>query len=252
MSEALYEQVKNGVIEGNDTVVNAMVTALLASGATARQILDNGLLPGMDIVGQRMKTGECFIPEVLLSARVMQGALELLGPHLAEGESSSTGTCVIGTVEGDLHDIGKNLVAMMLMGAGWKVVNMGTGVTVAQFVEAVKEHKPDVLGMSALLTTTVPKMKATIEALKEAGLRDSVKVMVGGAPVTQAFADEIGADGYGANAGGAVDGAKALLVLGRSDNGGGAPLAPAFATRAASGRSDQRPAAAEHEEEEAV
>ena len=212
MSEALYEQVKNGVIEGNDTVVNAMVTALLASGATARQILDNGLLPGMDIVGQRMKTGECFIPEVLLSARVMQGALELLGPHLAEGESSSTGTCVIGTVEGDLHDIGKNLVAMMLMGAGWKVVNMGTGVTVAQFVEAVKEHKPDILGMSALLTTTVPKMKATIEALKEAGLRDSVKVMVGGAPVTQAFADEIGADGYGANAGGAVDGAKALLV----------------------------------------
>ena len=211
MSEALYEQVKNGVIEGNDTVVNAMVAALLASGASARQILDNGLLPGMDIVGQRMKTGECFIPEVLLSARVMQGALELLGPHLAEGESSSTGTCVIGTVEGDLHDIGKNLVAMMLMGAGWKVVNMGTGVTVAQFVDAVKEHKPDILGMSALLTTTVPKMKATIEALKEAGLRDSVKVMVGGAPVTAAYADEIGADGYGANAGGAVDGAKALL-----------------------------------------
>ena len=211
MSEALYEQVKNGVIEGNDTVVNAMVAALLASGASARQILDNGLLPGMDVVGQRMKTGECFIPEVLLSARVMQGALELLGPHLAEGESSSTGTCVIGTVEGDLHDIGKNLVAMMLMGAGWKVVNLGTGVTVAQFVEAVREHQPDILGMSALLTTTVPKMKATIEALKEAGLRDSVKVMVGGAPVTQAFADEIGADGYGANAGGAVDGAKALL-----------------------------------------
>jgi len=212
VSEALYEQVKNGVIEGNEAVVNAMVAALLASGASARQILDNGLLPGMDIVGQRMKTGECFIPEVLLSARVMQGALELLGPHLAEGESSSTGTCVIGTVEGDLHDIGKNLVAMMLMGAGWKVVNMGTGVTVAQFVEAVREHQPHVLGMSALLTTTVPKMKATIEALKEAGLRDSVKVMVGGAPVTQAFADEIGADGYGANAGGAVDGAKALLV----------------------------------------
>jgi 5-methyltetrahydrofolate--homocysteine methyltransferase len=211
VSEALYEQVKNGVIEGNEAVVNAMVAALLASGASARQILDNGLLPGMDIVGQRMKTGECFIPEVLLSARVMQGALELLGPHLAEGESSSTGTCVIGTVEGDLHDIGKNLVAMMLMGAGWKVVNMGTGVTVAQFVEAVREHQPHVLGMSALLTTTVPKMKATIEALKEAGLRDSVKVMVGGAPVTQAFADEIGADGYGANAGGAVDGAKALL-----------------------------------------
>jgi len=212
VSEALYEQVKNGIVEGNETTVNAMVQALLASGATARQILDNGLLPGMDVVGARMKSGECFIPEVLLSARVMQGALELLGPHLAEGESSSTGTYLIGTVEGDLHDIGKNLVAMMLQGAGWKVVNLGTGVTPAQFVAAVKENSPQILGMSALLTTTVPKMKATIEALSEAGLRDSVKIMVGGAPVTQAFADEIGADGYGANAGGAVDAAKAALA----------------------------------------
>jgi corrinoid protein of di/trimethylamine methyltransferase len=211
VSEALYEQVRNAIIEGNEATAMAMTQALLASGASARQILDDGLLPGMDVVGQRMKTGECFIPEVLLSARVMQACLDSLGPHLAEGESSSTGTYVIGTVEGDLHDIGKNLVAMMLQGAGWKVVNLGTGVTVAQFVAAVKEHQPDIVGMSALLTTTVPKMRATIEALKEAGLRDSVKVMVGGAPVTQAFADEIGADGYGANAGGAVDGAKALL-----------------------------------------
>jgi 5-methyltetrahydrofolate--homocysteine methyltransferase len=204
------DQIKEGVIAGNGDLVNAMTAAQLAAGKTAREILDQGLLPAMEVVGARMKSGECFIPEVLLSARTMQGALDLLRPHLAAGESSATGTCVIGTVEGDLHDIGKNLVAMMLAGSGWEVVNLGTGVTPAQFVAAVQEHRPDILGMSALLTTTIPKMRATIEALKEAGLRESVKVMVGGAPVTQAFAEEIGADGYGANAGGAVDGAKRL------------------------------------------
>jgi 5-methyltetrahydrofolate--homocysteine methyltransferase len=206
------DQIKEGVIAGNGDLVNAMTAAQLAAGKTAREILDQGLLPAMEVVGARMKSGECFIPEVLLSARTMQGALDLLRPHLAAGESSATGTCVIGTVEGDLHDIGKNLVAMMLAGSGWEVVNLGTGVTPAQFVAAVQEHRPDILGMSALLTTTIPKMRATIEALKEAGLRESVKVMVGGAPVTQAFAEEIGADGYGANAGGAVDGAKRLLA----------------------------------------
>ena len=206
------DQITNGVIEGNGDVVNAMTMALVAQGKSAREILDGALLPGMDVVGARMKSGECFIPEVLLSARTMQGALDILKPHLAAGDSGNTGTYLIGTVEGDLHDIGKNLVAMMLSGAGWEVINLGTGVTPAAFVEAVKTHKPDVVGMSALLTTTVPKMKLTIDALKEAGLRESVKVMVGGAPVTQAFADEIGADGYGANAGGAVDGAKQLLA----------------------------------------
>ena len=185
--------------------------ALLAQGTSAREIIDRGLLPGMDVVGQRMKSGECFIPEVLLSARTMQSALDVLKPLLAEGEGAGTGTVVIGTVEGDLHDIGKNLVAMLLQGAGFEVVNLGTGVTPAAFVEAVKQRKPQIIGMSALLTTTVPKMKATIEALAAAGLREQVKVMVGGAPVTQAFASEIGADGYGANAGQAVDAAKALV-----------------------------------------
>jgi len=158
-----------------------------------------------------MRSGDCFIPEVLLSARVMQGALDLLRPHMAEGESTSAGTVVIGTVEGDLHDIGKNLVAMLLQGAGFTVVNLGAGVTAAQFVSAVKEHRPQILGMSALLTTTLPHMGETIEALKDEGLRESVKVMVGGAPVTQAWADEVGADGYGANAGMAVERAKALV-----------------------------------------
>ena len=207
-----YEQLKQLVIEGDGDGTIRVTKQLVEGGAGAREILDGGLLPAMDIVGQRMRSGEAFIPEVLLSARTMQGALDLLKPLLAEGDTGNTGTAVIGTVEGDLHDIGKNLVAMMLEGAGFKVVNLGTGVTVAQFVAAVKEHKPQILGMSALLTTTVGRMPELIAALKAAGLRDSVKVMVGGAPVTQAYSDEIGADGYGANAAMAVDHAKALIA----------------------------------------
>jgi len=207
-----YEQLKQLVIEGDGDGTMRVTKQLVDGGAGAREILDGGLLPAMDIVGQRMRSGEAFIPEVLLSARTMQGALDLLKPLLAEGDTGNTGTAVIGTVEGDLHDIGKNLVAMMLEGAGFKVVNLGTGVTVAQFVAAVKEHKPQILGMSALLTTTVGRMPELIAALKAAGLRDSVKVMVGGAPVTQAYSDEIGADGYGANAAMAVDHAKALIA----------------------------------------
>jgi len=205
------DQLKQAIIDGNADTVNALTQALLAGGATAREILEGALLPGMEVVGERMRSGDCFIPEVLLSARTMQGALDLLKPHLAEGDSTSLGTVVIGTVEGDLHDIGKNLVGMMLAGAGFEVVNLGTGVTPAQFVAAVTERKAQIVGMSALLTTTLPKMVATIAALKEAGLRERVKVMIGGAPVTQAYADEIGADGYGANAAAAVDKAKALV-----------------------------------------
>jgi len=204
-------QLQQALIAGDAGAANALTQALLASGVPAREILDEALLPGMEVVGERMRSGDCFIPEVLLSARVMQGALDLLRPHMAEGESTSAGTVVIGTVEGDLHDIGKNLVAMLLQGAGFEVVNLGAGVTSAQFVSAVKEHRPQIIGMSALLTTTLPHVGETIAALKEAGLRGSVKVMVGGAPVTQAWADEVGADGYGANAGMAVERAKALM-----------------------------------------
>jgi len=207
------DQLKQAIIEGNAETVNALTQALLASGASAREILEGALLPGMAVVGERMRSGDCFIPEVLLSARTMQGALDLLRPHMAAGDSMSLGTVVIGTVEGDLHDIGKNLVGMMLQGAGFEVVNLGTGVTPAQFVAAVTEQKATILGMSALLTTTLPKMVATIAALKDAGLREQVKVMIGGAPVTQAYADEIGADGYGANAAAAVDKAKALVAV---------------------------------------
>jgi len=169
----------------------------------------------MDVVGARMRTGECYIPEVLLSARTMQSALDILRPHLAEGESAGLGTVVIGTVEGDLHDIGKNLVAMLLAGAGFSVANLGTSVTSNQFVAAVRDNKAHILGMSALLTTTLPRMRETIEALKAAGLRGSVKVMAGGAPVTAAFVEELGADGYGADAALAVERAKALVGVGK-------------------------------------
>ena len=208
----MKEQLTEALIAGNTDTVNALTQALLASGTSAREILDEALLPGMEVVGARMRSGECFIPEVLLSARTMQGALEILKPHLGAGEGAGLGTIVIGTVEGDLHDIGKNLVGMLLQGAGFAVVNLGTGVSAQQFVAAVKQHSPAILGMSALLPTTLPHMAETIAALQEAGLRDQVKVLIGGAPVTQAFADELGADGYGANAGMAVDRAKTLVA----------------------------------------
>ena len=208
----MKDQIKQAIIDGNADTVNALTQALLATGVPAKEILEGALLPGMEVVGERMRSGDCFIPEVLLSARTMQGALDILKPHMLAGESTSAGTVVIGTVEGDLHDIGKNLVGMMLQGAGFEVVNLGTGVTAAAFVAAVKEHQPQILGMSALLTTTLPHMAETLAALKEAGLRDGLKVMVGSAPVTQAWADEVGADGYGANAGMAVERAKALVA----------------------------------------
>ena len=207
----MNEPLKQAIIDGNADTALALTGALLAAGASAREILDEALLPGMEVVGVRMREGECFIPEVLLSARVMQACLDLLRPHMAAGEEAGLGTVVLGTVEGDLHDIGKNLVGMLLQGAGFTVVNLGTGVTAAAFVAAAEEHGARIVGMSALLTTTLPHMAETIAALKAAGLRERVKVMVGGAPVTAAFAEEIGADGYGANAGMAVERAKELV-----------------------------------------
>ena len=207
----MKDPLKQAVIDGNMDTALALTQALIASGTPAREVLDEALLPGMEVVGERMREAEIFIPEVLLSARVMQACLDLLRPHMAAGEEAGMGCVVIGTVEGDLHDIGKNLVGMLLQGAGFEVVNLGTGVTSAAFVAAVKEHGAQIVGMSALLTTTLPHMAGTIAALKDAGLREQVKVMVGGAPVTAAWAAEIGADGYGANAGMAVERAKELV-----------------------------------------
>ena len=207
----MKDTLKQAIIDGNADTALALTQALLATGASAREILDEALLPGMEVVGERMRDGDCFIPEVLLSARVMQSCLDLLRPHMAAGEEAGGGVVVLGTVEGDLHDIGKNLVGMLLQGAGFTVVNLGTGVSAADFVAAVREHEARIVGMSALLTTTLPHMAETIALLKAEGLRDAVKVMVGGAPVTAAYAEEIGADGYGANAGMAVERAKELV-----------------------------------------
>ena len=172
------------MIAGQIEEVKELTQKALDGGMQASNVLDQGLLPGMDIVGQRFKASEMFIPEVLRSAKTMHGAMEILGPLLSESEAAGSGTVVIGTVEGDLHDIGKNLVGMMLEGAGFKVVDLGTDINPHAFAEAAKEHKPKILGMSALLTTTMPKMVETIRALEAAGLRDQIKVMAGGAPVT--------------------------------------------------------------------
>jgi 5-methyltetrahydrofolate--homocysteine methyltransferase len=200
------------LIAGKVEDVSNLVQEAIDEGLDSQEILQGGLIAGMDVVGQRFKACEMFIPEVLRSAKAMSKGMEKLRPLLIESGAKMAGTFVIGTVKGDLHDIGKNLVAMMFEGAGFKVVNLGIDLDTQVFVDAVKEHKPDLLGMSALLTTTMPKMGEVINALKEAGIRDEVKVMIGGAPVTEEFAREIGADAYGANAGSSVDKAKEVLA----------------------------------------
>ena len=210
MSE-VYGKMSEALIAGNIEEVKKLTQQGLDGGNAADDILHKGLLPGMDIVGQRFKAAEMFIPEVLRSAKTMSASMEILRPLLSEAEAAGSGAVVIGTMEGDLHDIGKNLVGMMLEGAGFTIVDLGTSVEPQKFVDAVKEHKPKIVGMSALLTTTMPKMGQTINALKEAGIRDQIKIMAGGAPVTQDFVDEIGADAYGSNATAAVEKAKALV-----------------------------------------
>ena len=207
----LYGKMSELLISGGIEEIKKLTQQALDEGLEASEVLSKGLLPGMDIVGQRFKACEMFIPEVLRSAKTMQGSMGILRPLLSEADAAGAGTVVIGTVEGDLHDIGKNLVGMMLEGAGFQVVDLGTDVKPGDFVEAAKEHKPSILGMSALLTTTMPKMGETVNALKEAGIRDQIKVMAGGAPVTQDFVDEIGADAYGSNATAAVEKAKGLV-----------------------------------------
>ncbi len=208
----LYEKMAKELIVGNEAEVKKLTQEAIDGGAVARDVLDNGLLAGMDVVGKRFKAGDMYIPEVLRCAKCMHGAMDLLKPLLSEADSKGAGKVVIGTVEGDLHDIGKNLVAMMMQGSGFKVIDLGVNLKPQAFVDAVKEHEPEIVGMSALLTTTMPKMEETIIALKEAGLRDQVKIMAGGAPVTQDFVDKIGADAYGANAASASDKAKELLA----------------------------------------
>jgi 5-methyltetrahydrofolate--homocysteine methyltransferase len=210
MSEIL-EQISTAVIEGNlDDIVDLTEDAL-DEDLSAQEILDSGLMAGMDYVGAEFKAGNMFVPEVLRSAKAMQNSMDILRPLLVESGVQMVGKVVLGTVKGDLHDIGKNLVGMMCEGAGFEVKDLGRDVEPDAFLEAVKEFEPDVVGMSALLTTTMRSMEHIIKALEEAGLRDKVKVMIGGAPVTQAFADQIGADGYASNAASAADLAKRFV-----------------------------------------
>jgi 5-methyltetrahydrofolate--homocysteine methyltransferase len=205
------EMIYQAVLDGDAGTTADQVQAALDASIPPEEILRNGCIAAMSEVGRLFEIGEKFVPEMLISARAMQAAMNLLRPHLAEKDIKATGKVVIGTVAGDLHDIGKNLVAMMLEGGGFEVVDLGSDVRPEQFVDAVREHEPDLVAMSALLTTTMPSMNATIEAMAEAGLRDRVKVMVGGAPVTGAFADQISADGYAADASSATRKARELL-----------------------------------------
>ena len=202
------DDVRKGVIEGDAPGVAVLVKQAMADKLPAEQILNQGLIAGMSEVGRLFEEGEFFVPEMLIAARAMKGGLALLRPALAAANVQAVGKVIIGTVQGDLHDIGKNLVGMMMEGAGFEVIDLGTDVTPAKFVEAVKTHQPQLVGCSALLTTTMPKMKDVIEALKEAGLRDSVKVMIGGAPVTDKYAHDIGADVYAPDASSAATRAK--------------------------------------------
>jgi 5-methyltetrahydrofolate--homocysteine methyltransferase len=208
----ILQEIVSNLYDGEDQKVAELVQEALDQGMAPGEILHGGLIAAMDEVGRDFKAGELFVPEVLIAARAMQAGMSILRPLLAESDAVSAGKYVIGTVKGDLHDIGKNLVKMMLEGAGFEMIDVGTDVGPEAFVEAVRDHQPQLMGMSALLTTTMVQMKATMEALEEAGLRESVKIMVGGAPVTDAFAQEIGADAYAADAASAVDVARGLAA----------------------------------------
>jgi 5-methyltetrahydrofolate--homocysteine methyltransferase len=211
LPDEAFQEVHADVLAGNDADIQLHVRELLSRGVNAKEILHRGMLTAMEVIGGRFRDGTVFIPEVLLSARAMNEALAVLEPYLAKEKKDANGKILIGTVRGDLHDIGKNMVATMLRGVGFEVVDLGINITVEDFVANIEKHRPDILGMSALLTTTMPEMKKVIDLLVARGLRNGVKVMVGGAPVNEKFAHDIGADGYGADAGSTVDLAKTLL-----------------------------------------
>ncbi len=205
------QSITDALIAGDDNALTQKVQDALDAGTNASTILSEALIAGMDIVGGRMETGEMFIPEVLMSAMAMGEAVAILKPLLAEGEATSAGKVVIGTVKGDLHDIGKNLVVMMLESSGFDVTDLGVDVNIDTFLTTIREKNPDIIGLSALLTTTMPMMRETIAQINASGLGDGVKIMVGGAPVDQAFAREIGADIYASDAGSASKLAKEMM-----------------------------------------
>ena len=205
------QAIAENVINGNATALAEGVQQALEEGVSPGEVLNGALVVGMDEVGYRFKNNIFYVPEVLIAARAMHAGMDVLKPLLAESDVPSAGKVVLGTVKGDLHDIGKNLVSMMLEGGGFEVIDLGVDASPETFVASIRDEQPQVVGMSALLTTTMVNMKTTIDALTEAGVRDQVKVMVGGAPVTQRYADEIGADGYAPDAASAVDVARSLV-----------------------------------------
>ncbi len=208
---SLFERISTAILEGDEEKAPKYVQRALDKEIGPSEILQNGLLVGMGEVGVRFKAGDMFVPEVLMSADAMQAAMKILRPHLVESGVKLIGKVMLGTVEGDLHDIGKNLVGMMCEGAGFEVIDIGFDATPMDFIAAIKEYQPDVVGMSAMLTTTMRAMGHTIKAIEEAGLRDQIKIMVGGAPVDAEFAKRIGADGYGSNAPSGSDLAKEFV-----------------------------------------
>ncbi|HOC01227.1 MAG TPA: corrinoid protein [Verrucomicrobiota bacterium] len=209
-----YKALHEAILSGDAATARAVTEKALAASADPLRLVNDLMVPAMDEVGRRFECNEYFVPELLISARAMKAALELIRPILIARGDEPAGRVAIGTVKGDLHDIGKNLVAAMLEGGGFEVIDLGVNVSPEQFVKAVREGKANVVAMSALLTTTMPAMKTTIEALKQAGLREKVKVLIGGAPITQKYAEEIGADGYSDNAPAAVSLAKKQLAVG--------------------------------------
>jgi 5-methyltetrahydrofolate--homocysteine methyltransferase len=209
--DTLLQQIYNAILEGDNKVIAGLVQQALDTGTDPAVILNEGMVHAMGEVGRLFECGEYFVPEMLIAARAMQAGLAVLKPHLASANVESSGKVVAGTVKGDLHDIGKNLVCMMLEGAAFEIVDLGADVSPEKFVEAVKSSGAQIVAMSALLTTTMPNMKVTIDALRAAGLMDKVKVMVGGAPVTENYAREIGAHGFASDASKAVAVAKSLI-----------------------------------------
>ncbi|RKY87747.1 cobalamin-binding protein [candidate division KSB1 bacterium] len=207
----ILEKLSENLISGQDKIVEKLVQKALNENISANEILQKGLIKGMDVVGEKFKNNEFYIPEVLIAARAMKAGMTLLKPSLVKTGVKPVGKMVIGTIKGDLHDIGKNLVAMMMEGAGFEIYDLTVDVSPEKFIEKVKETNAKLIGMSALLTTTMVNMKATIDALKENNLREKVKVIIGGAPVTQEFADEIGADAFAPDAASAVEKVKELI-----------------------------------------
>lgn len=208
---SVLEEMQENVVAGNESKVVELTQKALDEGLAPEKILNDGFVPGMEIVGRKFQENEIYVPEMLMSARAMKAGMKLLEPFLTEAGIEPIGKIVIGTVKGDLHDIGKNLVAMMLEGGGFEVIDAGVDISAQKFMDLVKEKKPDILCLSALLTTTMGEIKNVIDAFKENGLRNDIKIMVGGAPLTDDYSKEIGADGYSPDAASAVDIAKELL-----------------------------------------